>query len=108
MARTYDALCNGRAGASDCGLQHDAFAKPDRSSDFGVEDTPLGHRAGATDWVRVEEVVVQPMVEASYAQPHYRGPSNVRDVPTLWEQFKDALVSNQNFEYIYWIQVSCR
>jgi hypothetical protein len=48
------------------------------------------------------------MVEASYAQPHYRGPSNVRDVPTLWEQFKDALVSNQNFEYIYWVQVSCR
>lgn len=32
------------------------------------------------------------------AHPH-------RDVPTLWQQFKEALVSNQNFEYLYWLQV---
>jgi hypothetical protein len=28
--------------------------------------------------------------------------------PSLWEQFKDALTSNQNFEYLYWIQVGFR
>jgi hypothetical protein len=25
--------------------------------------------------------------------------------PSVWEQFVDALHSNQNFEYLFWIQV---